>query len=101
MWPRSPVGPFPGCGRPLLLRQAFSPDAIDLAEDRQVFKQAMQSAGLGVPEGDTVTSLDQALGEFRRPLRVVPPVTTALQPALAVVPLVRAVVRNGELTWQR
>src|SRR3954463_2853449 len=38
-----------------------SPAAIDLAEDRQLFKQAMQQAGLGVPEGDTVTSLDQAL----------------------------------------
>src|SRR6478672_11299906 len=38
-----------------------SPAAIDLAEDRQLFKQAMLQAGLGVPEGDTVTSLDQAL----------------------------------------
>src|SRR5215208_431427 len=38
-----------------------SPAAIDLAEDRQLFKQAMLQAGLGVPEGDTVTTLDQAL----------------------------------------
>src|SRR5215213_523674 len=38
-----------------------SPAAIDLAEDRQLFKQAMLQAGLGVPEGDTVTSLEQAL----------------------------------------
>jgi len=38
-----------------------SPAAIDLAEDRQLFKQAMLKAGLGVPEGDTVTSLEQAL----------------------------------------
>src|SRR5215207_6399966 len=38
-----------------------SPAAIDLAEDRQLFKQAMLKAGLGVPDGDTVTSLDQAL----------------------------------------
>ncbi|MBK9711188.1 MAG: carbamoyl-phosphate synthase large subunit [Kouleothrix sp.] len=38
-----------------------SPQAIDLAEDRQLFKQAMLAAGLGVPEGDTVTSVDQAL----------------------------------------
>src|SRR5215210_6255033 len=38
-----------------------SPAVIDLAEDRQLFKQAMLQAGLGVPEGDTVTSLEQAL----------------------------------------
>ncbi|MBK9944025.1 MAG: carbamoyl-phosphate synthase large subunit [Kouleothrix sp.] len=38
-----------------------SPTAIDLAEDRQLFKQAMLGAGLGVPEGDTVTSIDDAL----------------------------------------
>src|SRR5690349_6478998 len=38
-----------------------SPKAIDLAEDRQLFKAAMQQAGLGVPIGDTVTSVAQAL----------------------------------------
>jgi carbamoyl-phosphate synthase large subunit len=38
-----------------------SPAAIDLAEDRQLFKAAMQKAGLGVPIGDTVTSVVQAL----------------------------------------
>jgi carbamoyl-phosphate synthase large subunit len=43
-----------------------SPAAIDLAEDRQLFKQAMVQAGLGVPEGDTVTSLDQALAVAAR-----------------------------------
>jgi carbamoyl-phosphate synthase large subunit len=43
-----------------------SPKAIDLAEDRQLFKQAMLDAGLGVPEGDTVTSLDQALAAAER-----------------------------------
>src|SRR6476659_6224156 len=43
-----------------------SPAAIDLAEDRQLFKRAMLQAGLGVPEGDTVTSLDQALAVAAR-----------------------------------
>ncbi|HEU5099490.1 MAG TPA: carbamoyl-phosphate synthase large subunit, partial [Roseiflexaceae bacterium] len=38
-----------------------SPKAIDLAEDRQLFKQAMIDAGLGVPIGDTVTSVARAL----------------------------------------
>jgi len=43
-----------------------SPDAIDLAEDRQRFKNAMLAAGLGVPEGDTVTSVEQALALAER-----------------------------------
>ena len=38
-----------------------SPDAIDLAEDRQLFKEAMLKAGLGVPQGDTVTTVEDAL----------------------------------------
>ncbi len=38
-----------------------SPDAIDLAEDRQRFKDAMLRVGLGVPLGDTVTTVEQAL----------------------------------------
>src|SRR5215213_7216865 len=33
-----------------------SPDAIDLAEDRQRFKDAMQRVGLAVPLGETVTT---------------------------------------------
>ncbi len=37
------------------------PDAIDLAEDRQRFKDAMLSVGLSVPQGDTVTTVDDAL----------------------------------------
>ena len=43
-----------------------SPDAIDLAEDRQRFKDAMQHAGLAVPVGETVTSIDQALAAAER-----------------------------------
>src|SRR5438093_6886923 len=38
-----------------------SPQAIELAEDRQLFKQAMLKAGLGVPDGDTVRSIAGAL----------------------------------------
>ncbi len=38
-----------------------SPDAIDLAEDRQRFKNAMLANGLKVPEGDTATSVEMAL----------------------------------------
>ncbi len=38
-----------------------SREAIALAEDRQRFKDAMLAAGLAVPEGDTVTSVDAAL----------------------------------------
>ncbi|NOK61889.1 MAG: carbamoyl-phosphate synthase large subunit [Chloroflexi bacterium AL-W] len=37
------------------------PNSIDLAEDRQRFKDAMLSVGLEVPEGDTVTSIADAL----------------------------------------
>ncbi len=37
------------------------PEAIDLAEDRQRFKDAMIKAGFKVPEGNTVTSVEQAL----------------------------------------
>src|SRR6266498_5378484 len=43
-----------------------SPMAIDLAEDRQLFKEAMQANGLGVPEGDTVTTVDAALALAER-----------------------------------
>jgi len=38
-----------------------SPQAIELAEDRQRFKDAMQAAGLGVPDGDTVHNVADAL----------------------------------------
>jgi carbamoylphosphate synthase large subunit len=38
-----------------------SPHAIELAEDRQRFKDAMQTAGLGVPDGDTVQTVADAL----------------------------------------
>jgi carbamoyl-phosphate synthase large subunit len=38
-----------------------SPRAIALAEDRELFKQAMLGAGLGVPLGETVTTVEQAL----------------------------------------
>ncbi len=37
------------------------PEAIALAEDRQLFKEAMLRVGLGVPQGDTVTTVEQAL----------------------------------------
>ncbi|GAB4123640.1 MAG: carbamoyl-phosphate synthase large subunit [Roseiflexaceae bacterium] len=43
-----------------------SPDAIDLAEDRQRFKDAMIGAGLEVPLGETVTTIDQALDVAER-----------------------------------
>jgi len=43
-----------------------SPRAIDLAEDRQLFKEAMQANGLGVPEGDTVTTVEGALALAER-----------------------------------
>jgi carbamoyl-phosphate synthase large subunit len=36
-------------------------DAIKLAEDRQLFKDAMSANGLKCPRGDTVTSVDEAL----------------------------------------
>lgn len=35
--------------------------SIDLAEDRQLFKNAMLANGLGVPQGDAVTSVEEAL----------------------------------------
>ncbi|MDW8146869.1 MAG: carbamoyl-phosphate synthase large subunit [Roseiflexaceae bacterium] len=38
-----------------------SPRAIALAEDRELFKRAMLDAGLRVPLGETVTTVDQAL----------------------------------------
>lgn len=38
-----------------------SPRAIALAEDRELFKRAMIDAGLRVPLGETVTTVDQAL----------------------------------------
>ncbi len=40
-------------------------DAIKLAEDRQLFKAAMLAHGLKVPEGDAVTSVEQALAFAR------------------------------------
>src|SRR5262245_18524629 len=43
-----------------------SPDAIDLAEDRQRFKDAMLRVGLAVPLGDTVTTVEQALATADR-----------------------------------
>jgi carbamoyl-phosphate synthase large subunit len=55
-----------------------SPNAIDLAEDRQRFKDAMLAAGLGVPEGDTVTSVEAALtvaGRIGYPVLVRPSFT--------------------------
>ena len=36
-------------------------DAIRVAEDRELFKQAMLANGLGVPLGETVTTVEQAL----------------------------------------
>lgn len=38
-----------------------SPKAIALAEDRELFKRAMINAGLHVPLGETVSTVDQAL----------------------------------------
>lgn len=38
-----------------------SPEAIALAEDRELFKRAMLDAGLRVPLGETVSTVDQAL----------------------------------------
>ncbi|KAB8144034.1 carbamoyl-phosphate synthase large subunit [Chloroflexia bacterium SDU3-3] len=38
-----------------------SPKAIALAEDRLLFKEAMVKVGLKVPEGDTVTTVEQAV----------------------------------------
>ncbi|MDW8214355.1 MAG: carbamoyl-phosphate synthase large subunit, partial [Roseiflexaceae bacterium] len=38
-----------------------SPKAIALAEDRELFKRAMTDAGLRVPLGETVKTVDQAL----------------------------------------
>src|SRR5499426_4107370 len=55
-----------------------SPTAINLAEDRQRFKDAMLAAGLGVPEGDTVTSVEAALvvaGRIGYPVLVRPSFT--------------------------
>ncbi|HEU5090548.1 MAG TPA: carbamoyl phosphate synthase large subunit, partial [Roseiflexaceae bacterium] len=43
-----------------------SPDAIDLAEDRQRFKDAMQQVGLAVPLGETVHTVDEALAAAGR-----------------------------------
>jgi carbamoyl-phosphate synthase large subunit len=37
------------------------PQAIALAEDRELFKRAMLDAGLGVPLGETVTTVEGAL----------------------------------------
>jgi carbamoyl-phosphate synthase large subunit len=55
-----------------------SPKAIALAEDRELFKQAMQRAGLGVPHGETVTSVEGALavaGRIGYPVLVRPSFT--------------------------
>ena len=35
-------------------------EAVKLAEDRLLFKNAMEAAGMAVPQGDTVESLDEA-----------------------------------------
>src|SRR6185503_9776861 len=43
-----------------------SPRAIELAENRQRFKDAMQAAGLSVPEGDTVQTVAEALAVAER-----------------------------------
>jgi carbamoyl-phosphate synthase large subunit len=43
-----------------------SPDAIDLAEDRQRFKDAMQRVGLAVPMGETVQTVADALAAAGR-----------------------------------
>jgi carbamoyl-phosphate synthase large subunit len=40
---------------------AASRDAIDMAEDRELFRQAMQEIGLEVPRADIAHSLEQAL----------------------------------------
>ena len=42
------------------------PEAIALAEDRELFKQAMLRVGLGVPLGETVTTIDGALAVAER-----------------------------------
>ena len=42
------------------------PEAIALAEDRMLFKAAMITAGLQVPEGDTVTTIEEALAVAER-----------------------------------
>src|SRR5262245_16172989 len=63
------------CGVKLL---GASPQAIELAEDRQRFKDAMLAAGLGVPEGDTVHSVAGALavaGRIGYPVLVRPSFT--------------------------
>ncbi len=55
-----------------------SPEAIDLAEDRQRFKEAMQAAGIGIPLGETVTTVEQALevaGRIGYPVLVRPSFT--------------------------
>ncbi|MEN9934480.1 MAG: hypothetical protein RLZZ387_1059 [Chloroflexota bacterium] len=54
------------------------PDAIALAEDRELFKQAMLREGLGVPLGETVTTVDQAVevaGRIGYPILVRPSFT--------------------------
>ncbi|MBU6333529.1 MAG: carbamoyl-phosphate synthase large subunit [Chloroflexi bacterium] len=43
-----------------------SPAAIELAEDRQRFKEAMIAAGLGIPPGETVTSVAGAVDAAER-----------------------------------
>jgi len=43
-----------------------SPKAIALAEDRELFKRAMINAGLRVPLGETVSTVDQALDAAAR-----------------------------------
>ncbi|HWQ11992.1 MAG TPA: carbamoyl phosphate synthase large subunit, partial [Roseiflexaceae bacterium] len=54
------------------------PEAIALAEDRELFKQAMLKAGLGVPLGETVSTVEQALevaARIRYPVLVRPSFT--------------------------
>ena len=42
---------------------AASREAIDMAEDRELFRQAMQEIGLEVPRADIAHSLEEALGK--------------------------------------
>ncbi|RTE87481.1 MULTISPECIES: carbamoyl-phosphate synthase large subunit [Gammaproteobacteria] len=43
-----------------------SPDAIDMAEDRERFQSAVNKLGLKQPENATVTGFDEAINESRR-----------------------------------
>ena len=43
-----------------------TPDAIDLAEDRDRFRKIMQTLGIPMPESDMAVSVEQAIGIARR-----------------------------------